>query len=151
MYNSMKKFNQYALLGAIALTGAVFTACSSSDDVADVNPTFDGEAVKTTFTISVGDVKSTTRMEADPVQQDELFNGMTDIYLFPAKAAITGTTVTSESYINLPDFSAFDPKVLDAKGKIYSDVAFSVGVNNFLFYAASQTPGNGKLRAPRNG
>ena len=147
MYNSMKKFNQYALLGAIALTGAVFTACSSSDDVADVNPTFDGEAVKTTFTISVGDVKSTTRMEADPVQQDELFNGMTDIYLFPAKAAITGTTVTSESYINLPDFSAFDPKVLDAKGKIYSDVAFSVGVNNFLFYAASQTPGNGKLRA----
>lgn len=147
MYNSMKKFNQYALLGAIALTGAVFTACSSSDDVADVNPTFDGEAVKTTFTISVGDVKSPTRMEADPVQQDELFNGMTDIYLFPAKAAITGTTVTSESYINLPDFSAFDPKVLDAKGKIYSDVAFSVGVNNFLFYAASQTPGNGKLRA----
>ncbi len=147
MYNSMKKFNQYALLGAIALTGAVFTACSSSDDVADVNPTFDGEAVKTTFTISVGDVKSPTRMLADPVQQDELFNGMTDIYLFPAKAAITGTTVTSESYINLPDFSAFDPKVLDAKGKIYSDVAFSVGVNNFLFYAASQIPGNGKLRA----
>ena len=143
----MKKFYQFALLGAAALTGAVFTACSSDDDLANVNPTFDGEAVKTSFTISVGDVKSPTRMEADPVQQDELFNGMTDIYLFPAKAAITGTTVTSESYIKLPDFTAFDPKVLDAKGKIYSDVAFSVGVSNFLFYAASQTPGNGKLRA----
>ena len=143
----MKKFNQFALLGAAALTGAVFTACSSDDDLANVNPTFDGEAVKTSFTISVGDVKSPTRMQADPVQQDELFNGMTDIYLFPAKAAITGTTVTSESYIKLPDFTAFDPKVLDAKGKIYSDVAFSVGVRNFLFYAASQTPGNGKLRA----
>ncbi len=143
----MKKFYQFALLGAAALTGAVFTACSSDDDLANVNPTFDGEAVKTSFTISVGDVKSPTRMQADPVQQDELFNGMTDIYLFPAKAAITGTTVTSESYIKLPDFTAFDPKVLDAKGKIYSDVAFSVGVRNFLFYAASQTPGNGKLRA----
>ena len=144
----MKKYYSFALLGAIALSGAVFTACSSSDDVADVNPTFDGDAVKTTFTISVGDVKSpTTRMEADPVQQDQQFNGMTDIYLFPAKAAITGTTVTSESYINLPDFTAFSGEVTQAQGKIYSDVAFSVGVNNFLFYAASKTPGNGKLRA----
>jgi len=144
----MKKYYSFALLGAIALSGAVFTACSSSDDVADVNPTFDGEAVKTTFTISVGDVKSpTTRMAADPVQQDQQFNGMTDIYLFPAKAAITGTTVTSESYINLPDFTAFSGEVTQAQGKIYSDVAFSVGVNNFLFYAASKTPGNGKLRA----
>lgn len=143
----MKKFYQFALLGAAALTGAVFTACSSDDDLANVNPTFDGEAVKTSFTISVGDVKSPTRMEADPVQQDMQFNGMTDIYLFPAKAAITGTTVTSESYINLPDFSAFSDEVLTAQGKIYQDVAFSVGVSNFLFYAASSTPGNGKLRA----
>ena len=144
----MKKYYSFALLGAMVLSGAVFTACSSSDDVADVNPTFDGDAVKTTFTISVGDVKSpTTRMEADPVQQDQQFNGMKDIYLFPAKAAITGTTVTSESYINLPDFSEFSSQVLKAQGKIYTDVAFSVGVNNFLFYAASALPGTGKLKA----
>lgn len=143
----MKKYYSFALLGAIALTGAVFTACSSDDDLANVNPTFDGQAVKTSFTISVGDVKSTTRMEADPVQQDELFNGMTDIYLFPAKETITATTTTSESYINLPDFSAFSSQVLKAQGKIYTDVAFSVGVNNFLFYAASALPGTGKLKA----
>ena len=140
----MKKYLIFGMMGAIALT---FNACSSEDEVANLNPTYDGEAVKTSFTISVGDVKSPTRMQADPVQQDELFNGMTDIYLFPAKAAITGTTVTSESYINLPDFTAFSDEVKTAQGKIYSDVAFSVGVNNFLFYAASQTPGNGKLRA----
>ena len=46
----MKKFFQFALLGAVALTGAVFTACSSDDDLANVNPTFDGQAVKTSFT-----------------------------------------------------------------------------------------------------
>ncbi len=147
MYKNMKKYYSFALLGAIALTGAVFTACSSDDDLANVNPTFDGQAVKTSFTISVGDVKSTTRMEADPVQQDELFNGMTDIYLFPAKETITATTTTSESYIKLPDFSAFSSQVLKAQGKIYTDVAFSVGVNNFLFYAASALPGTGKLKA----
>ena len=143
----MKKFYQFALLGAAALTGAVFTACSSDEDLANVNPTFDGETVKTTFTISVGDVKSQTRMEADPVQQDELFNGMTDIYLFPFIGNVADASVTSESYINLPDFSSFSSQVLQAQGKIYQDVAFSVGVNNFLFFAKSATPGNGKLKA----
>ena len=147
----MKKSIFLAMLSAIVLTGTMtFTACSSEDAV-EPNPTYDGNAVKTSFTISVGDVKSPTRMEADPVQQDEKFNGMTDIYLFPAKlasdATITGTTVTSESYINLPDFSSFSSQVASAQGKIYQDVAFSVGVNNFLFYAASALPGNGKLKA----
>ena len=83
-FESMKKNFVFAMMSAIALTGAVcVSSCSSSEDVADVNPTYDGEAVKTTFTISIGDVKSTTRMAADAVQADEAFQGMTDIYLFP--------------------------------------------------------------------
>ncbi len=144
----MKKSIFLAMLSAIVLTGTMtFTACSSEDAV-EPNPTFDGKAVKTSFTISVGNVKSPTRMAAVDVQEQEgAFNGMTDIYLFPAKATITGTTVTSESYINLPDFSNFSSQVASAQGKIYQDVAFSVGVNNFLFYAASAKPGTGKLKA----
>lgn len=144
----MKKSYLYAMMGAIALTGVVnFSACQSSDEI-DVNPTFDGNAVKTSFTISVGDVKNPTRMVADAVQANNAFQGMTDIYLFPAKATINASTVTSESYINLADFSDFDSDVEDATGKIYTDVNLSIGVSNFLFYAATAKANkdNGKLK-----
>lgn len=41
----MNKFNRFALMSAIALTGAAgFTACSSEDELTNTNPTFDGEA-----------------------------------------------------------------------------------------------------------
>ena len=142
----MKKYLFFGMIGAMALT---FNACSSDEDVVNPNPTFDGESVKTTFTISVGDVTGGTRMAGTAVQQDESFKGMTDIYLFPAKAAIDGSTVTSESYIKLPDFNAFSTEVATAQGKIYKDVSFSVGVSNFLFYAAIDggAKGNGELKA----
>ncbi len=145
----MKKIFSFAILSAVALAGAMtFTACSSNDEVKPaVNPTFDGEAVKTTFTISVGDVKG-TRMSANSVQKNEEFQGMTDIYLFPAKAAITGSTVASESYIHMPDFTSFDAEYAGINGKYYKDVSFSVGVSNFLFYAATATSNkdNGELK-----
>ena len=85
----MKKITKLAYAGAIALLSAGFYACSSSDEMETVNPTYDGKAVKTSFTISIGDTKNTTRMAADAVQKDQTFQGMTDIYLFPAKAAFT--------------------------------------------------------------
>jgi len=90
----MKKIFNFAMMGAIALTGAMtFTACSSDEEMAEVNPTFDGESVKTDFSISVGDVKGATRMSNASVQAEDeelnpLFQGMTDIYLFPATAEI---------------------------------------------------------------
>ena len=149
----MKKSIFLAMLSAIVLTGTMtFTACSSEDAV-EPNPTYDGESVKTTFTISVGDVKApTTRMITDAVQKDEKFKGMTDIYLFPFKSAVTTANATSttitESYIHLADFSDFDDDVYTAQGKIYKDVNLSVGVSNFLFYGAitSSTQGNGELK-----
>ena len=148
-YNIMKKFTKLAYVGAIALLSIGFSACSSSDDVAEVNPTYDGNAVKTSFTISIGDVKGNpTRMSADAVQKDETFKGMTDIYLFPFKTEIGNDAVTSESYINLPDFSSFSTEIAAAQGKIYKDVSLSVGVKNFLFYAAiaNDKKDNGQLK-----
>ena len=148
----MKKNFVYAMMSAIALSGAVsFSSCSSSDELADVNPTYDGESVKTAFTISVGDVTNPTRMAATAVQADETFKGMTDIYLIPAKATITGSTTFDEDVINLEDFSNFDKKssgTTSTNAKIYNDVKLSVGVNNFLFYAATPTGNkdNGELR-----
>lgn len=136
----MKKSIFLAMLSAIVLTGTMtFTACSSEDAV-EPNPTYDGKSVKTSFTISIGNVKSPTRMAADAVQANESFQGMTDIYLFPFTSAVTSTnaytTTISESYIHLADFNGFDASVEKAQGKIYNDVSLSVGVSNFLFYGA---------------
>ena len=147
----MKKSFLYAMMGAIALTGVVnFSACQSSDEI-DVNPTFDGNAVKTSFTISVGDLKNPTRMAEASVQADEMtFQGMTDIYLFPfiSSAGLSNSSVTSQSYIHLADFDAFDGAVFDAQGKIYKDVNLSVGVNKFVFYGAiKNNKGFGELKA----
>lgn len=145
----MKKNFVYAMMSAIALSGAVsFSACSSNEEVADVNPTYDGESVKTQFTISVGDAMSPTRMATTAVQADETFKGMTDIYLFPFKGTVDANALISESYIHLADFTDFDDKVQKAQGKIYKDVNLSVGVNNFLFYGAivSGEKGNGELK-----
>ena len=59
----MKKYYFYALTGAIALAGAVgLSACSSSEDASEPNPTFDGEAVKTQFTIAFPQNVAKTRM-----------------------------------------------------------------------------------------
>ena len=152
-FESMKKSFVFAMMSAIALTGAVsLTSCSSSEDVTEVNPTYDGESVKTSFTISIGDVKTPTRMVADAVQEPQLFKGMTDIYLFPFKAAVTtsnaASTTIDESYIHLTDFGEFSSNVVAANGRIYNDITLSVGVNNFLFYGAiaSSSQGNGKLK-----
>ena len=148
----MKKISRLALLGAIALTSTVmFTACSSDEEVANVNPTFDGNAVKTSFTLSMGNVSSKTRMSYNAVQPTATatFQGLSEIYLFPTKAATTfaATTPFAEDYINLPDFTSFD--LTDANAKIYKDVSFSLGVKGFLFYAsiASGKEGNGDLKA----
>jgi hypothetical protein len=150
----MKKFFSFAMMSAVALTGAMlFTACASEDDVqAPVNPTFDGEAVKTSFTISVADVKGATRMstESTQAQSTPVFQGMTDVYLFPSKTAFVESptpTAFTEGYINLPDFGDFDTNVYGANGKIYKDVTFSLGVTDFLFYGAiKNNRDNGELK-----
>ena len=46
----MKKLFFFGMMGAMALT---FAACSSEDEVA-VNPTYDGNAVKTQFAFNIG-------------------------------------------------------------------------------------------------
>ena len=145
-FKKMKKISKFIMMSVIALSGTTtFTSCSS-DESAPVNPTFDGKSVKTSFTLSVSDVKG-TRMSADAVQNEGAdFQGMDDIYLFPAKATITNATVVTEGYINLPAFDAFDDDVMSAQGKIYNDVSFSVGVSDFLFYGANQTKDNGELK-----
>ena len=87
----MKKNFMFAMMGAIALTGAVgLTSCSSSDDVAaDVNPNYNPETneVNVQFVLNVaantGD--NTTRQAADIVQKNNNFRGLKDAKLIALK------------------------------------------------------------------
>lgn len=87
----MKKNLMFAMIGAIALTGAVgLTSCSSSDDVAaDVNPNYNPETneVNVQFVLNVaantGD--NTTRQGAATVQKNNEFRGLKDAKLIALK------------------------------------------------------------------
>ena len=157
----MKKLNQYALLSAMMLTGAVgFTACSSDNDPAgDVN-IGNGEVVKTQFAINIPYAgKGNTRMSDDIVQgqTDPEFRGMQNIRLMPL--ALTGTVgngatgsenVNGSTIILANIGKEGDLSVTSAKYKVYSNVGIPVETNAFLFYGealseSSDAAENGKL------
>lgn len=149
----MKKNYVYALMSAVALVGAVsLSACSSSDDVVDVNPTFDGEAVKTQFTISLPQNISKTRQTYEIVQEGQQiddFRGMTDIKLIPfsnaAKTArdsrLGANIVLGAGKMSIPTGASNlenaipSGKLLDNNNAVlYNDVTIPVGTAGFLFY-----------------
>lgn len=141
IFRFMKKIKYFGLMGAIALTSAIgFTACSSSDDVADnVNPTYDGTSVRTDFAFSVASgPMGSTRMTGDIVHQAEgAFTGMTDMYLFPFATASSTTSPTGNTSTNAPFYNlgilANSEINSDQSSKVYA-LQIPVGTNNFLFY-----------------
>ena len=86
----MKKYFNYALFGAIALTGSTMLAgCSSSDDAtADItNPNYDASTglVKSQFVLNIAS-KAQTRSGATTVQAGgENFRGIDNTFLFAFK------------------------------------------------------------------
>ena len=97
----MKKLFNYALIGAIALTGAtMFTGCSGSDDAVaeNNNPNFNEKTndVNVQFVLNVatntGD--NTTRQSATIVQKNANFRGMKDAKLI---GLATGKVYDSEN------------------------------------------------------
>lgn len=129
--------SKYMYLTAAMLTGAaMFTSCSNEDDMGNVNPTYDGESVKTQFAINIPAAKQAdTKMTGDNTQQPDedskiTFLGMQGIKLIPLTTnAVDGTSFTQ--VISLPNIADSD---LDDQKKIYSDVNVPVGTSNFLFY-----------------
>ena len=87
----MKKYFNFALLSAIALTGTIgFTACSSSDDTVaeeskvENNPTYDpvAKTVTTQFVLNVaGGEMNATRQASATVQKASNFRGMQNTML----------------------------------------------------------------------
>lgn len=144
----MKKLFFFGMMGAMALT---FAACSSEDEVA-VNPTFDGNAVKTQFAINVGQSSFATRMTAENVQADAVganrFLGMQDMKLF-AYNAVPATGVTKTANFDLGSLATTD--VTNTHSNQFYTLQIPVGTTNFLFYGKSvgtDAEANGKLTVP---
>lgn len=140
----MKKFTNmnFAYGAAVLLAGAMtFSACSSDEEVVNVNPSFDGESVKTQFAINIPRAAQTkTRMTGDNTQADGTgFLGMQNIRLYPFTLASGTTEPTSiASVIALANLTTTNDihgtGDLNRSSKIYSDVTIPVGTNHFLFY-----------------
>ena len=147
----MKKLFSFVMLGAIALAGAtMFNSCTSEDAV-PVNPTFDGESVKTQFTISIPSAPK-TRMTAGDAQENEEFSGMTDIKLYPFPEAVTaGTEAVTTAPITLADIAAsgltYHGTGTEFNSTVYDDVTVPIGITNFLFYGKKTSTTDGKLSA----
>lgn len=131
----------YALLGAIALTGAVsFSACSSSDEIVD-NPDYNPETntVKTQFAISIpSNAAGKTRMSEATVQGQEspVFRGIHNVVLIPFETTATSTSTRLSENIELSD--ATIDQLSSNNSKVYSNVALKVGTGAFLFYGEAK-------------
>ena len=136
----MNKFKYFAYVGAIALLSMVgFTACSSSDETAlDPTPSYEGESVKTQFTISLPE-NIKMRMASATVQETGAsFRGIDNIKLVPyslgtgAAAGVTNGSTANANLFALSALTAFDNA--NSNSKVYADVNLTIGTSNFLFY-----------------
>lgn len=153
----MKRNSKFIMLGVIALTGVTaFTSCSS-DESAPVNPTFDGESVKTQFSISLPGNGAKTRMTTATVQegaQTDLtkFRGMQDIVLIPYAHAtdrasrlgnritLAANTMVVPEGANNAAYEIPNGKLLSTNNNavLYKDVTIPVGTSAFLFYGKAK-------------
>lgn len=136
----MKKFNKFAYAGALLLAGTMsFTACSSDDEVEDINPTYDGKAVKTQFAFSVPmGAKTSRQTEANTqAQTTPTFLGMQDIKLLTQTAADVTAGKVGVVIESLADLTNAEITTSSSK-KIYNDVEIPVNTTNFLFYGQAK-------------
>lgn len=139
----MKKNFIYALMSAIALTGAtMFTACSSNEDTADVNPNFDPKTnevlTKFVFNVSTGN-EATTRQSSAATQavNTETFRGITNAALFTYKLADDGkhlaAAAVANKYIDLG--SAIASATIDnTNSHRVLEMSLPINTNTMLFY-----------------
>lgn len=130
----MKKFyaKNLAYGAAALLVGAVgLTGCSSDDELTNVNPTYDGESVKTQFAINIpyGGGKG-TRMTDVNTQQTGSFLGMQNIKLLP----LTAEAADDKALVQIISLGNIENSGLTDQHKIYTDVNIPVGTTHFLFY-----------------
>lgn len=149
-----------AVAGAVAmLSTAGFTSCKQNNSPEGPG-NYNGEVVKTQFTISIPDVKNDQTAEAPDVkrmpaanvqaQSTPVFTGMDNIRLLPFNVStdkVASTAVRLGNIINLSDYKGASTGDIPADGlgsvdnyKVYSDVQIPLGTNHFLFYAHGKGP-----------
>ena len=98
----------------------------------NVNPTYDGESVKTQFAINIPAAgKADTKMTSDNTQQATgAFLGMQNLKLIP----LTATAADGMALTQIISLGNIEAAGLTEQHKIYSDVNIPVGTKNFLFY-----------------
>ena len=144
----MKKYFNYALIGAIALTGAtMFAGCSSSDDAtADItNPNYDASTglVKSQFVLNIAsNAKTNTRSGGTTVQADgNNFRGIDNTLLFAFKTS--GKGFVDGTFAGAAAANRYDLGTVAATGSLDNDgsnshrileLAMPTGTDAMLFY-----------------
>ena len=131
----MKKNFNFALVGAIALTGAMmFSACSESSEIVD-NPDYNPEtkSVRTTISLNIDPNNSAaTRQSAIVTQAEGYFRGMQHLLLFTAKTDI-GANTGLDACLELDAITSSELNT-ERSSKIYTNQEVQVETTNFLFY-----------------
>ncbi len=141
----MKKLFNYALIGAIALTGAtMFTGCSGSDDAVaeNNNPNYDPDTqtvyAQFVFNVSTGN-QATTRQSSAATQAttSETFRGINNAALFTYKLADDGKHLAAAAVAN----KFIDLGTPLASGTITAteshrvlEMSLPINTNTMLFY-----------------
>lgn len=136
------KFNLFSM--ALLAGAAAFTGCSSDEVIVEEQApvtgplTFNGESVKTQFSINIPVAGSHKRLTESVAQGQDapVFRGMKNIFMVPfaQDAAVDGSsTLSPRGVIGLTAFSAF--QISGPNANYYSDVDIPVNTNHMLFYA----------------
>lgn len=134
------KMNKNLYLFAAALVAGTMGMTSCSNEVipeTEINPTFDGESVKTQFALNIPAGKGTRMTAANTQQESNSFLGMQNIKLLPMFAEPAGTYNQEIKQIISLDEIAKDGG-LSNQTKIYQDVNIPVLTKHFLFYGEAE-------------
>ena len=142
----MKKYFNFALLSAIALTGAVgFASCSSSEDTAEVNPNYNSKTneVTTQFVFNVSNGNSSiTRMSGTATQASSSlsaaeFRGIDNSHIMCFKQGTDGLPLSAAAEAE----KSFDMSRLVAAGTLDNsnsrrvlEMSLPLNTNTMLFY-----------------
>ena len=147
----MKTLKTLAYVSIAALVSAAgFTSCSSEEELDEPKAQqqeqkgdFDGEEVKTEFSISLPGQATRKNMPGKIVQQAGLtdFQGMTQITLVPfarQSGSIAAGDARLGDTIALSEIVAGSELGTNSSAKVYSNVSIPLTTASFLFYAKSK-------------
>lgn len=141
----MKKNFVYALMSAIALTGAVsFSSCSSSDDSAEANPNFNPQTnevlAQFIFNVATGNTPTTRQSEAaTQASSTSVFRGIDDSHImcFKQDAGNTGNWLPAPTTVDrdYPMHAVAAAATLsDDKSARVLEMSLPLQTNTIVFY-----------------